>query len=71
MGKSPETGVPGGQDLFIDVMEKGEFVGENISYSVPVQKTIRDSDMFVIMHAQNDNSWPLIASALVVIAKED
>jgi len=68
--KVPDTGTPGGRDLFSDVIEAGEFVGENLTYSIPVQKKITEEDMFLQMYSRNDNGYPLISSALAVVAIE-
>jgi len=68
-GKVPVTGDVGGLDIFRDLTDTGEFVGNNVSYVVPHHYRFTEPGHYLKMQAQNGASSTLIANAIVLIER--
>lgn len=71
IAKVPATGIPGGEDLFTPVKTTGEFVGENVTYSIPVQRKITGDPRCIQFYAENGVSSTLIGAAVVIVGVPD
>lgn len=58
---------PGGKNLFEDVAENGELFGDNIAYSIPLQREISDRPLYIKMGAENGLASDLNAGAILIM----
>jgi len=69
-GKVPATGDVGGLDLFRDMRDKGEFVGENVAYIVPHHVGWTEGPVYIKFQGENLTTVTLIAAAVLHLVEE-
>lgn len=69
-GKVPSTGDVGGLDLFRDVTDRGELVGENVAYSVPHHAGWKEGPIYIKFQVENLTATTMIAAAVLHLVQE-